>query len=85
MRLRDSFVTHDNKEGQVMVDVSGQFSGIIKSNKSAAFVVELLKEEHTKEELVEALYNKYDAPREILESDLNDLIDKLRKVGALAE
>lgn len=85
MRLKDSFVTHDNKEGQVMVDVSGQFSGIIKSNKSAAFVVELLKEEHTEEELVEALYNKYDAPKEILKSDLNNLMDKLRKVGALAE
>ncbi|MBR3634661.1 MAG: PqqD family protein, partial [Lachnospiraceae bacterium] len=62
-----------------------QFSGIIKSNKSAAFVVELLKEEHTEEELVEALYNKYDAPKEILKSDLNNLMDKLRKVGALAE
>ena len=66
-----------------MVDVSGQFSGIIKSNKSAAFVVDLLKEEHTEEELVEALFAKYDAPKEVLASDVHDLIDKLKKAGAL--
>ena len=83
MRLKESFVTHDNKDGQVMVDVSGQFSGIIKSNKSAAFVVDLLKEEHTEEELVEALFAKYDAPKEVLASDVHDLIDKLKKAGAL--
>ena len=85
MRLNDSFVTHDNKDGQVMVDVSGRFSGIIKSNKSAAFVVDLLKEEHTEEELVEALFAKYDAPKEVLASDVHDLLDKLRKAGALTE
>ncbi|MBO4845258.1 MAG: PqqD family protein [Lachnospiraceae bacterium] len=85
MRLKDSFVTHDNKDGQVMVDVSGQFSGIIKSNKSAAFVVDMLKEEHTEEELVEALFAKYDAPMEVLESDVHGLIAKLRKAGALTE
>ena len=85
MRLKDSFVTHDNKDGQVMVDASGQFSGIIKSNKSAAFVVDMLKEEHTEEELVEALFAKYDAPMEVLASDVHGLIAKLRKAGALIE
>lgn len=85
MRLKESFVTHDNKDGQVMVDVSGQFSGIIKSNRSAAFVVELLKEDQTEEELIDALFEKYDAPREVLARDVHELIEKLNKAGALTE
>ena len=68
-----------------MLDTSSSFAGLIRSNKTAAFIVECLKEETTQEKIVEAMFEKYDAPKEVLAKDVLDVIDKLRKVGALDE
>lgn len=61
------------------------FTGIIKSNKTAAFIVDRLKEETTKEQIVDAMCRKHDAPRERIEADVEKILDKLRSVGALEE
>ena len=68
-----------------MLDTSSSFAGLIRSNKTAAFIVECLKEETTKEKIVEAMFEKYDAPKDVLAKDVSDVIEKLRKVGALEE
>lgn len=85
MKLKENFVTHDMDNEQVMVDVSGDFSGLVKSNRTAAFVVEFLKEEHTREEIIEAMYDKYEAPKEVIEKDVDQLLQKLADIGALSE
>ena len=64
---------------------SSSFAGLIRSNKTAAFIVECLKEETTQENIVEAMFEKYDAPKDVLAKDVSDVIEKLRKVGALDE
>ena len=68
-----------------MLDTSSSFAGLIRNNKTAAFIVECLKEETTEEKIVEAMFEKYDAPKEVLAKDVSDVIEKLRKVGALDE
>jgi len=83
MKLKDSFVTHNNGNEQVMVDTSGEFSGLVRSNRTAAFIIDYLREDHTKEEIVEALYDKYDAPKEVLMNDVDTVIDRLKNAGAL--
>lgn len=85
MKIKDSYVTHTSGKEQVMVDTSGKFSGLVRSNRTAAFIIDFLKEEHTKEEIVEALYAKYDAPKEVLEEDTQAVLDKLMEAGALIE
>lgn len=85
MKLKDNFVTHDMDNEQVMVDISGDFSGLVKSNRTAAFVVDFLKEEHTREEIIEAMYDKYDAPKEVMAKDVDQLLQKLADLGALSE
>ena len=35
--------------------------------------------------LMEAMFEKYDAPKDVLAKDVSDVIEKLRKVGALYE
>ena len=68
-----------------MLDTSSSFAGLIRSNKTAAFIVECLKEETTEDTIVEAMFEKYDAPSDVLTKDVSDVIEKLRKVGALDE
>ena len=85
MKLKDTYITHESDGEQILLDTSSSFAGLIRSNKTAAFIVECLKEETTQEKIVEAMFEKYDAPRDVLAKDVSDVIEKLRKVGALDE
>ena len=85
MKLKDTCITHDSDGEQILLDTSSSFAGLIRNNKTAAFIVECLKEDITEENIVEAMFEKYDAPKEVLAKDVSDVIEKLRKVGALDE
>lgn len=85
MKLKDTFITHMSNGEQIVVDVSGQFSGLIRNNRSAAFIVDCLKTETTVEEIVDKLYEEYDASKEVLEQAVNDVVSKLRRAGAIDE
>ena len=85
MKLKDTYTTHDSDGEQILLDTSSSFAGLIRNNKTAAFIVECLKEETTQEKIVEAMFEKYDAPKDVLAKDVSDVIEKLRKVGALEE
>ena len=85
MKLKESYITHDSDGEQILLDTSSSFAGLIRNNKTAAFIVECLKEDTTEEKIVEAMLEKYDAPKEVLAKDVSDVIEKLRKVGALDE
>ena len=85
MKLKDTYITRDSDGEQILLDTSSSFAGLIRSNKTAAFIVECLKEETTQEKIVEAMFEKYDAPNDVLAKDVSDVIEKLRKVGALDE
>ena len=85
MKLKDTYITHESDGEQILLDTSSSFAGLIRNNKTAAFIVECLKEEITQEKIVEAMFEKYDAPKDVLAKDVSDVIEKLRKVGALDE
>ena len=85
MRLKNTFITHDSDGEQVLIDVTSSFAGLVRSNKTAAFIVDCLKTDTTKEQIVDAMYEKYDAPKEVLKKDVDAIIDKLRGIGALEE
>ena len=85
MKLKDTYITHDSDGEQILLDTSSSFAGLIRNNKTAAFIVECLKDDTTQEKIVEAMLEKYDAPKDVLAKDVSDVIEKLRKVGALGE
>lgn len=85
MKLKESYITHDSDGEQILLDTSSSFAGLIRNNKTAAFIVECLKDDTTQEKIVEAMFEKYDAPKDVLAKDVSDVIEKLRKVGALDE
>mgnify|MGYP000851543087 FL=1 len=85
MKLKKSFITHMSNGEQILVDVSGEFSGLIRNNESAARIVDCLKTETSIIEIVEQLSLEYEASNEELESAVNSVLNKLRSVGAIDE
>lgn len=86
MKLNDNFLTQTIDDAQVMVATGdSDFNGIIRSNKTAAEIIDLLKEETTRDEVVDKMLAKYDASREEIASDVDMVIETLRKVGAISE
>ena len=86
MKLNKQFVTKNIGDTQVMVAVgSAAFSGVVRSNKTAAFVVDQLKEDTTKEKIVAAMLEKYEVTEERASADVDRILEKLRSIGALEE
>lgn len=86
MKLKEGFITKETDGEQIMVAVgSAKFAGIVRSNKTAAFIVDCLKKETTKEEIVDVMAKKYDAPKDVISADVEKILTKLRSIGALDE
>lgn len=86
MKLKKGFITHEGANEHILVPAGGvSFSGMVRSNKSAGFIVECLKEEVTEEEIVEKMLAKYDATKEQLTMDVRKTLDKLRSIGVIEE
>ena len=68
-----------------MVSVDGSFSGMVRSNSTAAEIITLLSEETTRDCVVDAMLEKYDAEREIIERDVDSVLESLRSIGAIDE
>lgn len=69
MKLKDTFVTQEMDGEQVMVEADGGFAGMVRSNATAAFIIDQLKTETTKEAILDAMEKKYDAPRAVMAED----------------
>ena len=86
MKLKETFVVQEFDGEQIMVAVGGSaFAGFVRSNETAAFIVNCLKEETRRDAIVDAMCEKYDAPRETIAEGVDDVIAQLRSIGALDE
>ncbi len=86
MKLKPDFLAQDIDDVQFLVPVGAEsFRGIVRSNKTAAFIIDRLGEETTEDAIVDAMCEKYDAPRDQIAADVKKVLDTLREIGALAE
>lgn len=87
MKLKEGFVKHDSNGEQILIDASGtNFSGLVRSNATAGFIVDCLACDTTKEEIAKKMLEKFEGATEkdVLE-DIEMVTEKLRKIGALDE
>ena len=84
MKLKETFVTHSSGDDYIMVATQG-FSGMVRGNKTAAFIVEQLKKPTTPEQIADALAARFEAPRPAIEKDVADILAQLRSIGAIEE
>ena len=85
MKLKSTFITHNSGDEQLMISAGGDFNGMVKSNSTAAEIIDYLKNETTKEKIVAAMLEKYEVEREVLDADVEKVIAALRGIGAIDE
>ncbi len=84
MKLKSSFITHEVANEHITVATgNAEFSGLVRSNSTAAFIIESLKTETTAEAIADALCEKYDAKRDVVLNDVLGVIEKLKSIGAI--
>lgn len=86
MNLKETFITCCLSDGHVMVSTDENvFSGLVRSNDTAALIVETLKHDTGLEEITEKVFAEFDAPREVIERDVSEILEQLRGIGAVDE
>ena len=86
MKLSPNFLIHVQDDEHLLIPVSdAKFSGVVRGNRTAAFIVDLLKEETTEDAIIDAMCGQYDAPRETIAADVTAILNTLRGIGALEE
>ena len=86
MKLKKEFVTHSTDTEHITVTTGNtEFKGMLRSNETAGFIIEMLKEDTTEEKIVSAMFDEYDAPIEVIAADVHKIIEKLRSIGAIDE
>lgn len=86
MRINPQFVSANIASQAVLVSTNDvDFHGIVRGNKTFGAIVELLQEDISEEELIAAMYERFDAPEGTIEPGVAYVLSELRKVGALEE
>ena len=86
MKLNRNFIVYETDGKQILVsNGKTSFSGIVRNNKSAAFLIKCLQEETTEEEIIEKMKEHFDGPDEVMRKDVRRVLDSLREIGALDE
>jgi hypothetical protein len=83
MKLKSGFITHNDGNQQIMIGAGTEFNGLVKSNKTAAFIIDCLKTQTTEDEITAKMLEKYNAPKDVISTDVKKVIAELRKIGAI--
>ena len=74
MKLKDEFITYETDGEQIMVAAgTDSFSGLVRSNETAGFIVECLKKTVTEDDTSEAVVRR----------DVKGILKKLDSIGAI--
>lgn len=85
MKLKSDFITYMSDNEQIMVSAGGNFSGMVRSNRTAAEIIDLLATDITRDGIVEKMKEMYEAPEGAIERDVDKILASLRSIGAIDE
>lgn len=86
MKLKKGFITYELFGEQLMTaagPAAKLFHGMVRSNETAAFIVDCLKTEITEAGIVDKLLEAYDIDRDTARRDVHAILEKLRSIGAI--
>lgn len=84
MKLKQNFITHTHGDEHILISTgNGNFSGVVRSNSTAAFIIEQLKEDTTLDAIIDAMLLEYEVDRDQAAQDAAAVIEKLRSIGAI--
>lgn len=88
MKLKFDFAVREIVGEYVMVPLGQgalEFSGMISTSETGAMLVEALKKNVSRQELLEMILTQYEIDEESAASDLDDFLAQLRKLNLLIE
>jgi hypothetical protein len=86
MKLNSGFITHDDGNDKLLVSTGAtKFSGLVRSNPTAGFIIGCLEQDTTEDEIVEKMTKKWDVSEEIARRDVQKIIKQLKSIGAIDE
>ena len=69
----------------LMISAGGSFNGMVRSNDTAAYIIELLKTETDRDGIIAGMLERYDATEAQIAADVDAVLAKLRSIGAIDE
>ena len=87
MRLKCKFETvevEDQKFAVPLGEYGNGFHGVVKLSSTADVIFQLLQEETDEESIVDDLSKRYNVSREVLVTDVHNMIEELKSKGLLA-
>ena len=85
MKLKNTFITHNSGDEQLMISAGGNFNGMVRSNSTAGEIIDLLKNEITREQIIATMADRYEVEFAVLERDVDKVLASLRSIGAIDE
>ena len=86
MRLKYEFSVRDIMGEYVMVPLgegSLEFSGMIATSETGALLVDALKQNVTREELLARILDAYDVDEQTAKADMDEFLDQLQRLNLL--
>ena len=84
MKISDGFIAHNDGEEKLLVSTGAtKFSGLVRSNSTAGFIIECLESETTEDEIVAKMQQKWEVSDEIARRDVRKVIEQLKGIGAI--
>ena len=86
MKLNKNFIKHTMDGQTVLVPVEGaKFHGLVQGNNSVGVILDCLQNDVTEEQIVDELCARFKGDRELIRADVSDVVEKLKKIGAIDE
>lgn len=88
MKLKKEFVMTAMGKEFILVPtgkLAERFHGVVRLNETAAFIVNALGTETSREKIVDALLAEYEVERDVADRQVGAVLDQLRQIGALTE
>ena len=89
MKIKKGFILREmsKEEGLSVVVAIGanaeKLNGYLTLNESGALIWKTLSNGASFDDVVNAMLEEYDAPRELIEKDVATVIEKLKEIGAI--
>lgn len=88
MKLKEGFIRHE-VPGDYLAVATGkageEFHGLVRNNGTADYIFELLMNSVQEEQIVDAVCERYHAPREQVVPDVHTFLAQVRAAGFLEE
>ena len=86
MKLNKDFIKHDMEDATLVVPVAGaDFHGIVRGNSTVGAIVGLLENDITLDGIVDAMCGRFDGDPAVIRRDVEDVVAKLKEIGAIDE